>query len=105
MTLQDLYLKRDKAEVAGFLEVLRTLPADLSYKPHERSPSAKQLVWTVTYEQKALIDAVDTGKCEWENIKPPSRDEMIEMFEKWSTELLHKVAALDEARQQRNAQF
>jgi uncharacterized damage-inducible protein DinB len=105
MTLRDFYLKRAKAEFPVFLKVLRALPEDLSYKPHERSPSAEQLVWTVTYEHKALIDAVDTGKCEWENIKPPSRDEMIGMFEKWSTELLDKVAALDDTAQQRNAQF
>lgn len=54
---------------------------------------------------KALIDVVNTGKCEWENITPPSLDEMIGMFEKWSTELLDKVAALDEEAQQRSAQF
>jgi uncharacterized damage-inducible protein DinB len=59
----------------------------------------------VTYELKALIDVVDTGKSEWENIKPPSLDEMIGMFEKWSTELLDKVAALDDPSQERNAQF
>jgi len=59
----------------------------------------------VTNELKALIDVVETGKSEWENIKPPSRDEMIRMFEKWSTELLDKVAALDDASQERNAQF
>ena len=105
MTLRDFYLKRAKAEFPIFLKVLRALPEDLSYKPHDRSPSAEQLVWTMTYELKALIDAVETGKSEWENIKAPSRDEMIGMFEKWSTEILDKVAALDDATQQRNAQF
>src|SRR4026208_782416 len=105
MTLRDFYLKRAKAEFPVFLKVLRALPKDLSYKPHERSPSAEQLVWTVTNELKALIDVVETGKSEWENIKPPGRDEMIGMFEKWSTELLNKVAALDDASQERNAQF
>ena len=105
MTLRDFYLKRAKAEFPVFLKVLRALPKDLSYKPHDRSPSAKQLVWTITYEMKALIDAVDTGKSEWENIKPPSLDEMIAMYEKWSAEVLDKVAAMDDAAQQRNAQF
>ncbi len=105
MTLRDFYLKRAKAEFPVFLKVLRALPEDLSYKPHERSPSAQQLVWTVTNELKALIDVVETGKSEWEDTKPPSRDEMIGMFEKWSTELLDKVAALDDASQERNAQF
>ena len=105
MTLRDFYLKRAKAEFPVFLKVLRALPEDLSYKPDDRSPSAQQLVWTVTNELKALIDVVDTGKSEWENITPPSRDEMIGMFEKWSTELLDKVAALDDAAQERNGQF
>ncbi|MFZ0062862.1 MAG: DinB family protein [Pyrinomonadaceae bacterium] len=105
MTLRDFYLKRAKAEFPVFLKVLRALPEDLSYKPHDRSPSAEQLVWTLTNELKALINVVDTGKSEWEDSKPPSRDEMIGMFEKWSTELLDKVAALDDASQERNAQF
>jgi uncharacterized damage-inducible protein DinB len=105
MTLRDFYLKRAKAEFPVFLKVLKALPEDLSYKPHDRSPTAQQLAWTVTNELKALIDVVDTGKSEWENVEPPSRDEMIGMFEKWSTELIDKVAALDEASQERNAQF
>ena len=105
MTLRDFYLKRAKAEFPVFLNVLRALPEDLSYKPHDRSPSAQQLVWTVTNELKALIDVVETGKSEWEDAKPPSLDAMIQMFEKWSTELVDKVAALDDASQERNAQF
>jgi uncharacterized damage-inducible protein DinB len=105
MTLRDFYLRRAKAEFPVFLKVLRALPEDLSYKPHDRSPSAEQLAWTVTSELKALKDVVDTGKSEWENTKPPSRDEMIRMFEKWSTELLEKVAALDDAAQESKAQF
>ena len=105
MTLWDFYLKRAKAEFPVFLKVLKALPADLSYKPHDRSPSAEQLAWMVTTELKALIDVVDTGKSEWEDVTPPSRDEIIGMYEKWSTELLDKVAKLDDAAQERNAQF
>ena len=80
MTLRDFYLKRAKAEFPVFLKVLRALPEDISYKPHDRSPSAEQLVWTLTNELKALIDVVETGKAEWEVTKPPSRDDMIGMF-------------------------
>ena len=105
MNLRDFYLKRAKAEFPVFLKVLRELPEDLSYKPHERSPSAEQLVWTITNEMKALNDVVETGKADWEEMKPPSRDEMTGMFEKWSNELLDKVAAMDDATQERNAQF
>src|ERR1041385_7503202 len=103
MTLRDFYLKRAKAEFPVFLKVLKALPKDLSYKPHDRSPSAQQLVWIVTSELKAVIDVVDTGKSEWVDVTPPGVDEMIGMFEKWSPELLDKVGKLDDAAQQRNA--
>src|ERR1041384_3094640 len=105
MTLRDFYLKRAKAEFPVFLKVLKALPKDLSYKPHDRSPSAEQLAWTVTNELQACIDVVDTGKSEWTDRTPPALDEMIEMYEKWSSELLAKVATLDDAAQERNAQF
>ena len=105
MTLGDFYLKRAKAEFPVFLKVFKALPNDLSYKPHDRSPSAEQLVWIITSEMKALIDVVDTGKSDWEDAAPPALDEMIGMYEKWSTELLHKVANLDDASSERNAQF
>ena len=105
MTLREFYLKRAKAEFPVFLKVLRALPQDLSYTPHDRSPSAEQLAWTVTNELKALNDVVDTGKSEWTEAKPPNRDEMIGMFEKLSTELFDKVAKMDVAAEQRNAQF
>jgi uncharacterized damage-inducible protein DinB len=105
MTLQEFYLKRAKAEFPVFIKVLRALPKDLSYKPHDRSPSAEQLAWTVTYEMKALLDVVNTGKADWENITPPGLDEIVAKFEQWTTELLEKVAQLDDASQVRNAQF
>ena len=105
MTLREFYLKRAKAEFPVFLKVLKALPKDLSYKPHDRSPSAEQLVWIVTSELKACIDVVDTGKSEWAESKPPSLDEMIGMYEKWSNELVDKVSKMDAAAEQRNAQF
>jgi uncharacterized damage-inducible protein DinB len=105
MRLKDFYLKRAKAEFPVFLKVLKALPKDLSYKPHDRSPSAEQLVWTVTNELKACIEVVDTGKSEWKDRTPPGLDEMVGLYEQWSTELLAKVATLDDASQERNAQF
>ena len=81
MTLRDFYLKRAKAEFPVFLKVLKALPKDLSYKPHDRSPSAQQVAWIVTSELKALIDVVDTGKSEWVDVTPPGLDEMIGMYE------------------------
>jgi uncharacterized damage-inducible protein DinB len=106
MNVREFYLQRQKAEFPVFMRVLKALPKDrLSYKPHDRSPSAEQLVWTLTAELKACLDVVVESKAEWKNIPPPSLEEMLAMFERWSNELSDRVSKMDEASWDRTAQF
>jgi len=43
--------------------VLEALPKDLfDYRPHDRSPSARELVWTLASETRACCDLVDSGR-------------------------------------------
>jgi len=106
MTLREFYLERRRAEVPVFLKVLKSLPADhLNYKPHDRSPSAEQLVWTLTWELRACLDVVTQYKAEWKGQPPPPLDEMLRLFEQWSNQLTDLVAKMDEASWNRVAQF
>lgn len=106
MTLREFYVQRRQAEFPVFLRVLRALPKDqLNYKPHDRSPSAEQLVWTLTNELKACVDVVKENKAEWKPVPPPPMDEMLKMFEQWSNELTDRVSKMDEASWTRMAQF
>jgi uncharacterized damage-inducible protein DinB len=106
MTIREFFLERLQAESPVMLRVFKALPADqLSYKPHERSPSAEQLVWTITAELKACIDVAKEGKAEWRSIPPPPMEEMIKMFEGWSKELADLIARMDDAAWDRTAQF
>lgn len=106
MNDREFYLKRQKAELPVFLKVLKALPKDkLDYKPHERSPSAEQLMWTLTAELKACIEMIDDGKAEWKDVPPPSYDEMLARFEEWSNELSGKVEKMDDAAWDHKAQF
>ncbi|HKR00625.1 MAG TPA: DinB family protein [Pyrinomonadaceae bacterium] len=106
MTLREFFVQRRKAEFPAFMRVLKALPPDrLDYKPDDRSPSAQQLVWTLTGELKACIDVINEGKAEWKNLPPPSLDEMVAMFENWSNELTERAAEMDEAAWERVAQF
>jgi hypothetical protein len=55
MPLREFYIQRRREEAPVFLNVLKALPADrLSYKPHDRCPSAEQLVWTLTSKDKGM---------------------------------------------------
>jgi uncharacterized damage-inducible protein DinB len=106
MTLREFYLQRRQAEFPVFMRVLKALPNDqLSYKPNDRSPSAEQLVWTLTNELKACVDVVSENKAEWKTMPPPAADEMLKLFEKWSNELTERVSKMDEASWDRTAQF
>jgi uncharacterized damage-inducible protein DinB len=106
MTSREFYLDRRRAEVPVFLRVLKSVPADrLSYKPHDRSPSAEQLIWTLTNELRSCLDVVTQYKAEWKSQPPPPFDEMLRLFEQWSNELTDLVAKMDETAWNRIAQF
>ena len=105
MTNREFYLQRREAEFPVFMSVLKGLPPDqLSYRPHERSPSAEQIVWTLTRELKACIGAAKNGKAEMENIPPPPLAEMLAMYERWSKQLIDVVSKVDDEGWDRKAQ-
>lgn len=106
MTLREFYLERRRAEQPVFMSVLTSLPADrLDYQPHDRSPSARQIVWTLTNELKSCVDAATAFQATWSVEPAPAFDEMLGSFERYSNELTDRVAAMDDAEWQRIAQF
>ena len=106
MTSREFYLERRKAELPIFMAVLKSLPADrLDYKPHDRSPSAEQLVWTLTSELRTCLEVVKENRTEWRQEPPPSFEEMLERFEQWSEELIALITAMDESSWSRGAKF
>jgi len=106
MTLREFYLERRRAEAPAFLRVLKALPGErLGYKPHDRSPSAEQLVWTLTNELRSCVSAASDYKAEWKAEPAPPLAEMVELFERWSNELTDIVGKMDEPSWNRVAQF
>ncbi len=106
VTPREFYLERQRAEIPVFLRVLKALPADrLGYKPHDRSPSAEQLVWTLTGELRNCLEVARQYRTEWKGDPPRPLNEMLALFEQWSDELTTFVAKMDESSWNRVAQF
>jgi uncharacterized damage-inducible protein DinB len=106
MTQREFYLERLRAERPAFLRMLRALPAErMDYKPHERSPSAEQVAWTMTKEMGNCVEVVRDHRTEWKSEPAPTLEEMVALYEKWSGELLERVAAMDDEAWNRTAQF
>ena len=105
-THREFYLQRQRAELPAFMRVFRALPTDrLDYKPHERSLSARQIVWLLAGELKIGLDAVANNRAEWRILPPPPMHEMLEKFETWSRELLDLVSRMPETSWDRVAHF
>ncbi len=106
MSLREFYLERRRAELPVFLKVLKALPEDqIQYKPHERSPSAEQLVWTLTWELRSCVDVARDHRAEWNTEPAPPLPRMIALFEQWSNELIERVSAMDDGEWNRTAKF
>ena len=106
MSTRAFFLERRRIELPVFLNVLRALPADrLDYRPHARSPSAEQVVWTLANELHSGVEAARDGRAEWRIAPAPPLDKMIEIYEQWHRELMDVVESMDDTAWDRKAQF
>ena len=73
MNMREFLESRRKAEYPTFVKVLKALPPGrFDYRPHERSPSAAEIVWTLARETKANCDLIDSGRVNWTAEPPPA---------------------------------
>ena len=99
MTMREFLQSRRKAELPAFTKVLKALPpARFDYRPHERSPSAADIVWALAQETKACCDLVDTGRFNWKPDPPPGDPEaIVSAFQKHYAALDERIDRLGEA--------
>src|SRR2546423_15594881 len=106
MTSREFYLERRRAENPVFLRLIKALPPDrVDYRPHERSPSAEQIMWTMTWELRSCLTVVTQNRSEWTPEPPPPFAEMLPLFEQWLSELVEQVEKIDDVSWDRLAQF
>ena len=73
MNEREFFLARREAESGLFTRVLDALTKDqFDYRPHDRSQSARELVWTLAHESRACCDLIDTGSLDWRHEDAPS---------------------------------
>ncbi len=101
MTEKDQFLAAWEREYDTTLRVLKAYPAGKeSYKPSEKSRSAKELAWTFVMEEK-ILESILQGKIDFSTPPPPPPPgpigDLIAIFEKSHRDLLGKVKAMPEA--------
>ena len=105
-TVRDYYKECFEAEKPKFLRVLRAVPADQgAYRPHPRSSSAADLVWTLASEWGDACELVDHGKVDFVQKPAPAVSEAVAAFEKNFEALGSRLGKIDDAAWERKAQF
>jgi uncharacterized damage-inducible protein DinB len=107
MNEREFFLARRETESDVFTRVLTALPKDqFDYRPHPRSQSARELVWTLTHESRACCDLVDTGSVDWRHEDPPGDvDAILADFHRSYKALSDRAKKLDDTAWQRPVKF
>jgi uncharacterized damage-inducible protein DinB len=106
LSTREFLIARRNAEYPAFCRVLDALPKDQwDYKPHERSPSARGLIWTLAAEAAGCCDIVRQGHVDGPLPKSPAdADQTRAIFDSSYQELTRLVSGLDDTAWSRNAQ-
>jgi uncharacterized damage-inducible protein DinB len=98
LSTREFLIARREAELPAFQKVLAALPDDRwDYTPHERSPSAGGLVWTLVSETVACCELVRLGHIDWRHVpRPEEANEVRALHDRAYRELTGLVGTLDE---------
>jgi uncharacterized damage-inducible protein DinB len=109
MSTREFFAERFKIERPGFEKVIRALPSDqLDYRPDPRNSAAGDIAFFMAMELKWLVDVFDAGEIR-RDPKPPERpqstQEIAAEYERQAAELEKRLATMDEAQWNRDAQM
>ena len=107
MSQRDFFIERHGVESSAFDRVIGALPQDqFDYRPHARSQSARELVWTLAAESRACSEMIDVGRIDWHNQPPTGTPaELVSGFQQSYEALSERAATLDEKAWNRKVQF
>lgn len=95
-----------QAEKPKFIRVMNAVPGDkASYRPHERSTSAGDLVWLLASELGDACELVDHGEVSYVFRPAPSISESVAAYERNAANLEKRLATVDDAKWQAQAKF
>jgi uncharacterized damage-inducible protein DinB len=80
-------------------KVFSRIPDGSTYKPDPKSRTAKEIAWQIVFEEKMLIDGMETGKCDWSPPPAPATmKEIVTEYDRQSAEIADRLKALPDDR-------
>jgi uncharacterized damage-inducible protein DinB len=86
-------------EAATTRKVIARIPEGSSYRPDPKSRTAAEIAWQIACEEKMIIEALETGRAEWNQPSAPATmKELIALYEQQSLDIVRRFKALPAAR-------
>src|SRR5215470_10947598 len=80
-------------------KVLSRIPEGSDYKPDPKARPAREIAWHIVYAEKMMIDALESGKAEWNPPPvPATMREITEIYDRQSAAMPARWASLAETR-------
>ena len=98
MSEQALFTSFWENEAETTRKVIARIPEGSDYRPDPKSRTASEIAWQIACEEKMLIDALETGKAEW-NLPPApaTMKELAAHYDKQSADIVQRLKALPDA--------
>lgn len=103
----ETYVRTWEQEFQTTLRVFANYPADrLAYRPHEKSKTAHELMWTIAHEEDEFIEGCLRGNITFGEEKPPkTKEALIREYKKRHKAIVKKVRKAGEELFSRTIKF
>jgi uncharacterized damage-inducible protein DinB len=79
--------------------VMSRIPEGSDYRPDPRSRTAAEIAWQIVCEEKMIIEALETGKADWNpDPAPATIKDLLRIYDDWSAEVVRRWKALPASR-------
>src|SRR4051812_14580061 len=97
MNEKELFTGFWEHETGTMRKVLERIPEGSDYKPDERSRTAKEIAWQIVAEEQMIMDALETGKVNWNPPPmPATMKEVVDRYVEQSNNIIDRWKALPE---------
>ena len=94
-----LFTKFWEQESKTTRSVIARIPEGSEYRPDPKSRTAAEIAWQIVCEEKMIIEALETGKADWNPApQPATMQQLLDAYEKQSSDVIRRWKTLPEDR-------
>src|SRR6516164_3673678 len=106
MDEKDLFVKYCEKEAPATRNVLARIPEGSSYRPDPKSRTAREIAWLIVREEIVLIEGLEKGQLEWEEIPAPATmKEVLATYDRHRERLPERFRAIEHTRWEKPVPF